>query len=217
MNIIKEEDDLASPAQKKHASKKSKKFTYADIYGNMFKDSGVNGLIIIAAVERVSESYHNLQTILELVGLESAEIGTNDFINADDCELALTALGLGPVGSKHNCMFCDCDKDLFDDPDCIYVGGNLRTSNGIREFANQYQEAAGNSRQKTKLSSAPWFNCEHPPLCLPHNGEEDVVVIDALAPGVSNAIYIQTLILEPSILSQTPLPSFLFTKSPQYH
>ena len=51
LNIIKEEDELVSPAQKKSASKISEK-TYADVYANMFKDSGVNGLFIIAAAEK---------------------------------------------------------------------------------------------------------------------------------------------------------------------
>ena len=182
LNIIKEEDDLSSPAQKKSASKH--KYTYADIYANMFKDSGVNGLFVIAAVEKVSESYHNLKVILDLVGLQSAEIG--DWINTDDCKLALIALGLGAVGSTFNCMFCECPHDLFNHPDFVHEGGDLRSFKGCQELAKQYQEAVEKSKQKkTKLSSAPWKNCEHPPLCLPSNGDEDVFVIDALAPGVS--------------------------------
>ena len=181
MNIIKEEDDLSSPAQKKSATKH--KFTYADIYANMFKDSGVNGLILIAVVEKVSESYYNLKNILDLVGLHSAEIG--DWINTDDCKLALEALGLGAVGSTYNCMFCECPHESFNHPDFVHEGGKLRSLKGCQELATQYQEAARQSTRKTKLSSAPFKNCEHPPICLPTNGNEDVFVIDALAPGVS--------------------------------
>ena len=182
MNIIKEEDELSSPEKKKSTEKMSQKYTYADVYANLFKDSGVNGIFIIAAVEKISESYHNLKVILDLVGLESAEIG--DWVNSDDCKLALTALGLGAVGSTFNCMFCECPHDSFDHPDFIHEGGDLRTFKGCTELARQYQQASEKSKLKTKLSSAPYKNCEHPPLCLPNNGDQDVHVIDALAPGV---------------------------------
>ena len=83
LNLVKEDDEFSSPNAKKMASahQKPKKWTYADIYGNMFKDSSANGTIILAIAERVSESHDNLALLLGLIGLTSAEIG--DFMNTE--------------------------------------------------------------------------------------------------------------------------------------
>ena len=68
---------MSSPPKKKAAaaSKDPKKFSYADIYGSVFKDSGVNGLIILAAVQEISESHYNIKKLMDLCGLTVAEIG----------------------------------------------------------------------------------------------------------------------------------------------
>ena len=43
-------------------------------------------------------------------------------------------------------------------------GGELITMGDLRKNAEQYQLALSNYTGKTKLSSAPWYNCEHLPL-----------------------------------------------------
>ena len=80
LNLIREDDDLASPPHKKAAaaSKNPKRFTYAEIYASQFKEAGVNGLFILACVEEISESRYNLKKlIVDLMGLSSAELGHN--------------------------------------------------------------------------------------------------------------------------------------------
>lgn len=43
MNIIKEESEVSSPPFKKGAGGKKPRSCYSDIYGSMFKESGING------------------------------------------------------------------------------------------------------------------------------------------------------------------------------
>ena len=106
-------------------------------------------------------------------------------IVSDDCKLVLKALGLGTAASKHCCMYCELPKNKFGDPQFMYEGGTLRSFLRIENFAQEYQEAAAAHTGATKLSSAPWFNCEQPPLCMPtSDGQKDVLVIDCLCPPV---------------------------------
>merc|ERR1712020_209742 len=88
INLIKEFDDLASPMQKKT-------FTYAKgPFSKSFKGSGVKLTIIVAAIHSVSESYHNLKIIWDLVNLNSIL-----YYPALDMKFALTGLGLGTAAS----------------------------------------------------------------------------------------------------------------------
>ena len=43
-------------------------------------------------------------------------------------------------------------------------GAELRSVQEIIDYSTQYQEAAAESIGPKKLSSAPWFNCEFPPI-----------------------------------------------------
>lgn len=189
LNIIKEEDELSSPAKKKAASSSrvTQRSTYADIYGNLFQESGVNGLLIIAICQRVSESIENLRLMLDKVGLQHAEIGT--WTNTGDIKVVNCTCGLGSASSKHCCPFCELASDLFHHEDFIHEGGKLRSFKGIEKLALEYQAEAAKSTKAGKLSSAKWKNCEHVPICLPCDGNKDVLVIDCIAPMVSMKMF----------------------------
>jgi hypothetical protein len=63
-----------------------------------FKDGGVRRLIILAAVENVSETYDNLKVILKLLQLDQIE-----FVLAADMKVANLVLGLQSASSAHPC------------------------------------------------------------------------------------------------------------------
>ena len=76
MQIEKIEDELSSPPKSKQ------KWSYAEgVSADRFKDSGILRLMLIGIVECVSESVHNLKTIVDLVDLErvKAELESEGF------------------------------------------------------------------------------------------------------------------------------------------
>ena len=107
---------------------------------------------------------------------------------SDDCKIALEATGIGTAASIHCCMFCELPRDQFNNPEVMFVGGTLRSFANIEKKALEYQAEAAKHKGKQKLSSAPWQNCEGVPLCLPTDGQKDVLVIDCLCPMVSKSI-----------------------------
>ena len=169
INLIKEPDDLASPVQKKT-------FSYANgPFSTRFKGSGVNLTIIVAAVPYVSESYHNLKIIWDLLKLK-----TLSYNPALDMKFALTALGLGTGASTCPCPFCICKKDDF--LKYLFEGGELRTFKSISENARAYQRAKAAYTGKQHFSSAPWFNCENEPLLMPVGTSPSATVLSVLPP-----------------------------------
>ena len=190
LNLIKEEDEFSSPAAKK-SSQPKKAWSYADIWATRFKDSSVNGLIILAQVESCSESYDNMKQLLELIGIEACNDPTLNYKNTPDCKMALSSLGLGAAGSDCCCPICEMRSRDFGDPDKMYEGGTLRTTKRIKDFAEKYQAevkkreqsylSKGKAVPTTKLSSAPYKNCEHPPLVM-FSEDENLEVKEVLAP-----------------------------------
>ena len=97
MNIIKDENELSSPAFKKAAMDERRK-THIDLFGGAFKDQGVEALQILAICEQVSESWDNIEVMLNLVGLNGAECGHN-WMNTDDLKMGSSATGIGTAGT----------------------------------------------------------------------------------------------------------------------
>lgn len=154
LNIIKVEDELSSPV-----TKKPPRFQYADgARANVFKESGVKKLIMLAIVQDVSESYENVKTVLNLIGREQI-----DFTTSIDMKLANTMVGIGSAASTYPCCWCFVHKDDFSDP-VLAFAGPLRNLGDIRGYAVKYREAVSKSKSKNKLSSAPFKNCEREPL-----------------------------------------------------
>ena len=80
-------------------------------------------------------------------------------------KLANAYIVIGTAASTYPCPWCISHKEDFKSEDYMFTGGDLRTLGQIRENAFLYQSAANKHTGKTKLSSAPYVNCEHPPLC----------------------------------------------------
>ena len=122
-----------------------------------------------------------MKTSSENIQMKSALKNVKSFDFAD-LKLANEALGLGTCASRCPCPYCESSAETFHLPNVIFEGGTLRSFRRISQLAEEYQKAKAKSRQKTKFSSAQWANCEKRPLCIPYDGEEDVLVIDCLAP-----------------------------------
>ncbi len=138
---------------------KKAKFSYKEgACASEFKDSGVKKIIILAIVEDVTESYGNLKIILDLLGIQNI-----DCVHAMDMKAANAFIGIGSASSTFPCTWCEMKKSDFGNEENMFTGGNLRTLGSIRENALIYHQALQGHKGKTKLSSANYLNCEHPP------------------------------------------------------
>ena len=144
---------------------------------NRFKDSGVKKIIPVAFIEDATESYENLETIINLVGLNKIP-----YIPAFDMKCGLCFLGLGTAASKHSCMWCDMDRDDFGKPEFICKGGNLRTFSNIEKYSTSYQEAAAAHTGAGKLSSKKFLNAEHKSLFDPEDLDQDSFTVHSIPP-----------------------------------
>ena len=106
-------------------------------------------------VEEVSESYHNLRTLVDLLDLKAL-----DYMSAFDLKLANAFMGLSTAASTYPCPWCELAKSDFAKPDCLLEGGQFRSLGSIREKALKFQAAKANHKGKTKLSSAQFKNCD---------------------------------------------------------
>ena len=65
-----------------------KKWSYRSVCSSKnFKNLGVSKIIILAIVENVSESYHNLKTIIDLINLSALQSSSTNFKYAFDMKL----------------------------------------------------------------------------------------------------------------------------------
>ena len=166
-----------------------KRSSYSDgAFSSHFKDSGVKKLLILAITEDVFENYNNLELILNLVGIPDF-----DCVHAMDMKAANSFLGVGSASSTYPCSWCHLKKVDFNKDEYLYTGGTLRTLGSIRENAKAYRVAVSKHKGKAKLTSAPYFNSEHPPIC---NKDDSTLVLDVIPPmelhiylGMINKLY----------------------------
>ncbi|KAK6178470.1 hypothetical protein SNE40_013256 [Patella caerulea] len=177
MNVIKEDTVVSD----------SKRMKYSEgAFAKNFVDGGVKKLLLIGIVEQVKETYHNLECVLNLIGLDRI-----DFVCAFDLKLANAFLGIGTHSSTFPCPWCEVPKSSFSDPERVI---EMRTLGSIRDNATMYQAALVNHNRKTKLSAADFKSCQNVPLLK--NLPNDTVVLDVipvmelhLVLGIVNRLY----------------------------
>ena len=170
INLIKENDETSSPAQRKT------RYSYAKgAFSAKYKGSGVKLSIIIAIVQDVSESYENCELIWWLT-----KINHFNYSPAVDIKFTLGANGLGPASSTYPCPHCICKAVDF--IKSFWIEHDLRTVGHIKENARIYQAKAAASKSQSKLSSAEWFNCEHDPLMVPADVDDSAFILDLNPP-----------------------------------
>ena len=161
---------------------------------------GGSKIIILAIVENVSEGYHNLKTIIDLINLSTLQSSSNNFKYAFDMKLANVFFGIGTASSTYPCSWCDLPKNYFTNPLLSMENKYLRTIGSIKENALKYQAAASKHKGKKKLTSAPFFSCEQLPLCG-SNIDDSTLVIDLLPPMELHILLgITNVALFPSLL-----------------
>ena len=173
INLIKEESENSSPAQRKT------RYSYAKgAFSAKYKGSGVKLSIIIAIVQDVSESQHNLELIWRLTKLNHY-----NYTPAVDIKFTLSANGMGSASSTYPCPHCICKaidfiKNFFTEQHLR----DLRSVGDIKKNAKLYQEKAAAHKGQSKLSSAEWFNCEHAPLMVPADVQDSALILDLNPP-----------------------------------
>jgi len=187
INLVKESNHPtdASPVLKKT-------FDYSTgPFSSSFKGSGVNLTIIVAAVPKVSESYHNLKIIWDLGKFNSIK-----YHPTLDMKFKLEALGLGTAASTCPCPYCIVKKAEFMARLLDGKVEELRTFRQIIEKAKKYQQDAAAHKGNTKLSSADYYNCEHEPLLMPEGTSLDDTVLSVVPPselhyvlGITNKLH----------------------------
>ena len=78
-------------------------FTNTETAGNLC--SGVKRSIIVCYVEKLEESYANMQTLMEMMNLQELP-----FVIASDFKLINVMLGLCGHGGKYACCYCEAEK-----------------------------------------------------------------------------------------------------------
>ena len=160
-------DDLKSPP-KKRAAKHIKK---------RYKDSGVKKLFIIAIVEGILETYENVKSILNLLGLESIDF----VISATDLKLANILLGLSSHSSRYRCPYCKVSCGLFHLPnrkpreEVLRTLGDIRKS--VRDFWDHCNRKYPNNPKDGLKDAKDFDNCINMPL---FNLPDETLVMDII-------------------------------------
>lgn len=135
-----------------------------------FADGGVKKLLLLAVSPAVSESYENLQQILNLLCLQGVS-----FCIAADMKMTNAILGLQCCSSTHPCPWCETSRDNFSNPGRTNV---LRSIGGIRLQAIDYQRTTQELGGR-RVSAAAFKNCVRAPLLdLP----DSTIVLHAIPP-----------------------------------
>ncbi|PAA49210.1 hypothetical protein BOX15_Mlig018049g5 [Macrostomum lignano] len=149
-----------------------------------FEDGGVRKLLLLAIAESVSESYDNLQQILNLLNLQGFS-----FCAAVDMKISNAILGIQCCSSTHPCPWCETARIDFSNPDRTNV---LRSIGGIRLQAFEYQRTV-EEKAPRNVSAAAFKNCVRPPLL---EVPDSTMVLQAIPPmglhlllGVTNRLF----------------------------
>ena len=172
LNIEKKWDAFSSPRHKRRRA------NFKDgLFPNKFKSSGVKKLIPLALIQDTTESFDNLELIVNLLDLNSLE-----YCPAMDIKCGLTMLGLGTAASSFPCPYCNLHKKDFKDPAFVCSGGDLRDFGSIERNAHGYQEAAAAHKGAKKLSSKDFESAEHSSIFDPVDVSSDSLVVHHVPP-----------------------------------
>ena len=172
LTLEKLEDETSSP------SKARLRWSYAQgVSSNVFKDSGIMRLQLLAITENINESYENIEIMLDQLNLDSLEDEGYVVFYAWDMKVENVYYGIGSNSSTCPCTKCELPKKDFGKSQFIFTGGKLRTIGSIRKNAHVYQQKAEAFTGRGKLSSAEQMNCEKAPLCKSKPNETLVVAL----------------------------------------
>ena len=161
-----------------------KRFCYQDGVGKRsFSSGGVRQLLIVGLAPDVSETYHNVQTLLET--LDTASIS---FVLAADMKMVNIICGIqSPSGSTYPCPWCETGKDHFRSS----PPGALRTVEKLDVQQRAYHSAC--QRAGRQLPAPKFKNCINKPLV---SGSSCLSILDLIPPmelhlmlGVVNRLF----------------------------
>ena len=125
--------------------------------------------IILAAVSKVKESYHNISVLMKLTNLNEVE-----YLFSMDLKLINICIGIGTHSSRHPCPYGECYRDRTGS----WVKGQDRTVNNIREHQIKWTKSSVNKiLNRAKLKN--YMNCENDPLL---GGDKDKPIINMIPP-----------------------------------
>ena len=99
-------------------------FDPADLENKNQKDSGVNKVIVLALVENVQESHHNMKIIFD-----KAKLNDLKYVLSSDLKLLNIIVGISAHGGKHCCLYCN---------GTICTSGDLRTIAMLKSTYERY-------------------------------------------------------------------------------
>ena len=99
---------------REHTSRKRRRFT--DSPSDKYKDTSVNKLLILAAVQEVKETYQSVKAIFDLLSLRDIEI-FGDISIAADLKMANIIFGLMSHSSTHPCTWCTSLRYVI----CLFI------------------------------------------------------------------------------------------------
>lgn len=131
--------------------------------GKVFKDSGVDKLLLLGLIEFSEENHENLSLLWDLFQLKK-------FKGSIVADLKLTNIlhGLMTHISSYPCTWCIASKENLDS------AGELRTIGSCFTNCKAWQASGGK-----KKNCKHFFNCSHTPII---SSERDQLIIDLIPP-----------------------------------
>ena len=142
------------------------------------KSTGSKRVMIVARVDDVPESYHNLKVVLNSLNLSEVH---KDFRIVCDLKVMDILLGIQGCSALHPCPYCDgyklSKKGYITNQKGLWVKGSSRTMNNLLDSNQRWNIETKSNRKLLKNYS----NVEFPPIYV-RAGQENVEVWSIFPP-----------------------------------
>ena len=138
---------------------------------NNWSANSVKDVIILAVVPGVKESYKNVLTLWNLVGMDEIE----KLKLAADLKIYNIVLGIGSHSSSHSCYICDAKNPFAKGVN--WPKGNMRTLKSIRDNFDAWKRA-GSKKDRAK----DFKNCTNLPMFKMEDKEGKIRTVDLVPP-----------------------------------
>ena len=125
--------------------------------------------IVLAAVSKVKESYHNIWVLMELTKINEVEYSLSM-----DLKLVNINVGIGSYSSMYPCPYGEC----FRNRQGMWVKGPDRTINKIKMCRTKWINKSRN-KEGNRANLKNYMNCEYIPLV---NGDPNDPIIKTIPP-----------------------------------
>ena len=184
------------------------------VIDQMFLNSSVKRIFILAIAPDVKECYSNVKSFLDLLNISTIDL---NYTLAVDLKLANILCGIQAHGSSFPCAWCECPKADFASVDKAHQYP-IRSLGSVRRQAHAYNELLKKNSKKAEAKN--FQSCIHEPLI---QGDDHDIFIRILPPSelhlllrITNKIYTELQKRSETLVAETWCNSLGMTR-PKLH